>query len=92
MLDWPDTFTFAGFDIDEAAREVRLRYALGQDMPFTERIIFDSALPPIGSPVRPAFEAAIETLWLAAGVSYYKTCVPPRIAVEGASLCATAST
>jgi hypothetical protein len=86
MLDWPDTFTFAGFDIDEAAREVRLRYALGRDMPFTERIVFDSALPPIGSPVRPAFEAAIETLWLAAGVSYYKTCVPPRIAVEGASL------
>ncbi len=86
MTDWPDTFTFAGFDIDEAAREVRLRYALGREMPFTERIVFDSSLPPTGSPLRPAFDAAIETLWLAAGVSYYKTCAPPRIEIEGASL------
>ncbi len=86
MIDWPDTFTFAGFEIDEAAREVRLRYRLGPDVAFCERIVFDSALPVAESSLRGPFEAAIETLWLAAGVSYYKTCVPPRIVVEGASL------
>lgn len=98
MTDWPDTFTFTGFDIDEAAREVRLRYRLGDHpgdgagdapgagMSFTERVAFDSALPAPGSPLRAAFEAAVETLWLAAGVSYYKTCVPPKIRIEGAAL------
>lgn len=86
MTHWPDTFTFAGFDIDEAAREVRLRYRLGADLRFSERIAFDSPLPGPASPLRPAFEAAVETLWLAAGVSYYKTCVAPRIEIEGAAL------
>ncbi|MFN3891767.1 MAG: hypothetical protein ACK4MV_15330 [Beijerinckiaceae bacterium] len=86
MTHWPDTFTFAGFDIDEAAREVRLRYRLGPAMAFCERVVFQNALPGPGSALRPAFEAAVETLWLAAGVSYYKTCLPPRIEVEGATL------
>lgn len=86
MTPWPDTFTFAGFDIDEPAREVRLRYRLGADLSFSERIVFDSPLPDPASPLRPAFDAAIETLWLAAGVSYYKTCVPPQIEIEGAAL------
>ena len=88
MTDWPDTFTFAGFEIDESAREVRLRYRLGSgdNLSFTERVVFDSPLPGAGSPLRPAFEAAVETLWLAAGVSYYKTCAPPKIVVEGAAL------
>ena len=88
MTDWPDTFVFAGFDIDETAREVRLRYRLGagMDFSFTERIVFGAPLPGRDSPARAAFEAAVETLWLAAGVSYYKTCVPPKIVVEDASL------
>lgn len=86
MTDWPETFTFVGFDIDEPAREVRLRYALGPDLTFCERIVFDSPLPSPGAALRPAFEAAAETLWLAAGVSYYKVCVPPRIEIPGAVL------
>lgn len=86
MTVWPDTFTFAGFEIDEAAREARLRYRLGTELRFCERIVFDSALPGPDSPLRPAFEAAIETLWLAAGVSYYKTCLPARIEIEGTAL------
>lgn len=88
MTDWPDTFIFAGFDIDESAREVALRYRLGREggFSFTERVAFDSALPPKGSPLRAPFEAAVETLWLAAGVSYYKVCAPPRIVIEGAAL------
>jgi len=86
MTDWPDNFIFTGFDIDEAAREVRLRYALGKAHAFCERIVFDAPLPSAGDPMRAPFEAAVETLWLAAGVSYYKTCVPPRIVVQGAAL------
>jgi UDP-N-acetyl-alpha-D-muramoyl-L-alanyl-L-glutamate epimerase len=86
MTNWPETFTFTGFDIDEASREVRLRYRLGPEMGFCERIVFDSPLPGRGSPLRAPFEAAVETLWLAAGVSYYKTCLPRRIEIEGACL------
>ncbi|MDB5569764.1 MAG: hypothetical protein JWN93_947 [Hyphomicrobiales bacterium] len=86
MIDWPDTFTFAGVDIDEDAREARLRYRLGARYAFVERIVFDSPLPAASSPLRAPFEAALELLHLAAGVSYYKTCAPPRIVVESAAL------
>jgi len=86
MTDWPQTFTFAGYDLDADAREVRLRYRLGPDTGFCERIVFDSALPGLDSPLRAPFEAAIEALWLASGVSYYKICLPSRIEIEGAAL------
>jgi hypothetical protein len=86
MTNWPDTFSFKGFEIDEAAREARLRYALGDRYAFTERLVFDGDLPAISSPLRAPFEAALEMLWLAAGVSYYKISVPRVIRVEGAAL------
>lgn len=86
MTDWPDTFIFAGFEIDARAREARLRYALGDRYAFTERIVFDRDLPAAGSPLRAPFEAAVELLWLAAGVSYYKTSVARTIRVDGATL------
>lgn len=86
MTNWPDTFSFKGFEIDEPAREARLRYALGDRYAFTERIVFDRDLPARASALRAPFEAAIETLWLAAGVSYYKIAVPRVIRVEGAAL------
>ena len=78
MTDWPDTFIFAGFDIDEAP--ARSASATGSGARTTSASpsgwCSNSPLPGAGSPLRPAFEAAVETLWLAAGVSYYKTCVP----------------
>lgn len=86
MTDWPDTFIFSGVEIDEPAREARLRYAIGDAYAFTERLAFDAPLPAKGSPLRAPFEAALETLHLAAGVSYYKTCLPPKIAAPGAAL------
>jgi len=86
MTDWPDTFSFKGFEIDDRAREARLRYALGERYAFTERIVFDRDLPSPNSPLRAPFEGAIETLWLAAGVSYYKIAVPRVIRIEGAAL------
>ncbi len=86
MIDWPDTFTFSGVDIDEDAREARLRYALGDQYNFVERIVFDAPLPTRNSPLRAPFEAALELLHLAAGVSYYKICAPAKIVVESAAL------
>jgi len=81
MTGWPDTFTFDGFDIDEAAREVGLKYRLGDDLAFREVIGFDAPLPAAGSPLRAGFEAALEALHILAGVSYYKVCVPPHLIV-----------
>lgn len=85
MTDEADVFTFSGVEIDEAARAARLRYRLGAHA-FTETIVFHKPLPGAGSPLRAPFEAALSLLHLAAGVSYYKTSLPPRLRVESASL------
>jgi hypothetical protein len=84
MTDQADTFTFTGVEIDEAAREARLGYRLGPHA-FTERIIFHKPLPAPGAPLRAPFEAALELLHLAAGVSYYKTSLPARLRMESAA-------
>lgn len=86
MTDWPDTFTFDGFTIDEPTRTVALNYRLGDTIAFTERLTFEAPLPAAGSPLRPGFEAALEALHILAGVSYYKTCLPPHLIIRGTSL------
>jgi len=82
MTGWPDTFIFDGFDIDEAAREVALKYRLGDQFAFREVIGFDAPLPAVGSPLRAGFEAALEALHILAGVSYYKVCVPRHLVIR----------
>jgi hypothetical protein len=85
MNNTSQTFTFTGVEIDEPLREIRLRYRLGGHA-FIERIVFHAPLPAQGSPLRAPFEAALELLHLAAGVSYYKTSLPHRMRIESAAL------
>jgi hypothetical protein len=85
MTDQSDTFIFTGVEIDEAAREARLGWRLGAHQ-FVERIVFHKPLPALGAPLRAPFEAALQLLHLAAGVSYYKTSLPPRLRIETAAL------
>ncbi len=77
---WPRRFTFSGFETRDEAGEAHLLYGFENGLAFREIIAFNAPLPPPGSPLRPGFEAALEALWLVAGVSYYKACLPPEIA------------
>lgn len=81
--EWPQTFTFAGVETDDAAGEAHLHYAYEGGPSFRETIAFNAPLPAIGSALRPGFEAALEALALVAGVSYYKAFLPPRISFAG---------
>lgn len=82
---WPDLFTFAGVRTRDAQGEADLLYRLSDGADFCETIAFNAPLPAPGSPLRPGFDAAIEAVALIAGVSYYKTVLPRRIAFEGFS-------
>ncbi|MDB5509803.1 MAG: hypothetical protein JWL93_2272 [Hyphomicrobiales bacterium] len=83
--DWPQCFTFAGVETDDAAGEAHLLYTYESGPSFRETIAFNAPLPAPGSPLRPGLDAALEALALVAGVSYYKAFLPPRISFEGLS-------
>ena len=77
-------FRFTGWSADWDGGAVNLRYALDDDHHFTESYRFP---PPAGGGLtdarRAALDRAARLLHLVAGVSYYKTAVPPRIEIEG---------
>lgn len=62
-----------------------LAYAFDDGEPMVERIRFPQA-PALPAGRMAAFDAALKLLHLVAGVSYYKTGVPPRIEVTDGSL------
>ncbi|HEX3509722.1 MAG TPA: hypothetical protein VHT27_01360 [Solirubrobacteraceae bacterium] len=74
------TFRFLARTID-ADGEVALRYALDDELEFTERI----SLPldrPLGAPERERLDGLLALLHWVAGVSYFKTAAPPEIRCE----------
>ena len=86
------TFRIVGRDYDPARRTVTLRYALDDEVTFTETITFET--PPddaagTAGPSGPGFERALLHLHVAAGTSYYKTAAPGEVVVEGESLSQT---
>lgn len=73
----PKTFRFESFDFSEPKRTVELRYSLDGTTRFTETFRFD--FPFARDFSRAALDRALFGLFVAAGVSYYKTFLPPRI-------------
>jgi len=65
-----------------AGGEAQLVYAFDNGPELIERIVFPDA-PALADERKAAFDAALRLLHLIAGVSYYKTGVPPRIVVDG---------
>jgi hypothetical protein len=76
---FPEVFAFQGWETDDAAGVVRLRYAFDNGLEFRETIGFNAPLPKAVSDNRALFENALDALGLAAGVSYYKAFVPHRL-------------
>lgn len=85
----PATFTsfrFAACTVDEAAASVTLEYRLEGDAPvtFTETVRFPGVAWPTDPVRREVLRRLARLLHLLAGVSYYKTAVPPRMELDPA--------
>jgi UDP-N-acetyl-alpha-D-muramoyl-L-alanyl-L-glutamate epimerase len=80
------TFTHRVFE----GRRVRLGYAMtsreGARVEFEETYELPASLVPTAAVDHPAVLDALLGLHLAAGTSYWKSCLPPELVVEGASL------
>jgi hypothetical protein len=73
-------FRFLSRDLDESGH-VSLRYALDDELHFTEEI--DLPVPgPLGEAERARADGLLALLHWVAGVSYYKLAVPPRVSLE----------
>ena len=83
-----DTLSFTHRAIE--GRRARLCYTLtsrgGARVDFEETFEFPEALGPLAAAADPAVGRALLGLHLAAGTSYWKTCIPRDLAVENASL------
>src|SRR5262245_36366037 len=86
--DWPFLFVFRGWEADDRSGDIRFRYAYDTDVEFCETIQFHAPLPARDSGLRPGFDALVEALNVALGISYYKAYLPSRMALAGTSLSA----
>jgi hypothetical protein len=82
----PEGFAFRGWDADDARGTVRLRYAYDDGLEFCETLDFKTPLPAPGDRMRAGFEAALDALSVAAGISYYKAYLPRRLTLAAANL------
>ncbi|MGE4427067.1 MAG: endonuclease domain-containing protein, partial [Solirubrobacteraceae bacterium] len=76
-----DTFRFVGVRIDEETATVTLRYALDDAVGFEETVRFDDVAWPEDPARRETLRRLARLLHLLAGVSYFKTAAPARIAL-----------
>lgn len=81
-------FIFENYEFDEASKTLALHYSLDGELSFTETYKFDFEFVSY-EPL--ALERAIEMLFFMAGVSYYKTFLPPEIIVRQGRLDASAA-
>ncbi|MFN8204458.1 MAG: hypothetical protein U0S48_18020 [Solirubrobacteraceae bacterium] len=76
------TFRFTGWTFDEPSATAALSYALDDEVRFTERVALPAGAPPLSPERRAVLHAILDLLHQVAGVSYYKTAAPERLAVE----------
>ncbi|HEY8582733.1 MAG TPA: hypothetical protein VIL49_07290 [Capillimicrobium sp.] len=75
-------FRFTGWRFDEATSTAALAYALDDELHFEERIELPAGARPLDGARREALHRVLDLLHQVAGVSYYKTAAPSRLAVE----------
>ena len=76
-----DVFRFTAVELDAPRGHVELHYAL-DELRFTETVELGAPEAPPDESRGHALARVLRLLHLAAGVSYYKTAVPPRLSVE----------
>ena len=70
-------FNFGSYRFDPQAKELELLYNFDGELKFSERYRFDFEFTPDAN--KELLEIAIQSLFYMAGVSYYKTYLPPKI-------------
>jgi hypothetical protein len=78
-MNQPRSFIFKRYDFDKQRRTLRLNYGYDTGLEFRETYIFDFEFADYDEI---ALDRALQTLFFLAGVSYYKTYVPPEIVVK----------
>ncbi len=74
------TFIFKSYNLDPVSKVLTLVYSLDNKLDFTESYKFDFEFNEVDSPE--ALDKAVQSLFFIAGVSYYKTFLPPNIKIE----------
>lgn len=81
------TFIVDSYGFDERTGRIELRYALDDDLVFTETLDLPKDVS-VAINDRAALDRALFTLHLIGGMSYYKTCIPKSIDIRSGSLTA----
>jgi UDP-N-acetyl-alpha-D-muramoyl-L-alanyl-L-glutamate epimerase len=76
-------FIFESYDFDRESKTLNLHYSLDGELTFTETYRFDFDFADYEEAV---FDRAAASLWLMAGISYYKKFIPREIVVKDFSL------
>lgn len=76
-------FIFEDYSFDQSAKRLTLRYGLDDKLSFTETYSFDFDFAAYDDML---LDRALQLLFFLAGVSYYKTYVPPEIVVKRGQL------
>jgi UDP-N-acetyl-alpha-D-muramoyl-L-alanyl-L-glutamate epimerase len=79
MQTHPQAFSIRGWETQDEKGAVSFHYGFDNGLAFCETIDFGRPLPASGDARRPNFEAALNALSVALGVSYYKSFVPRTI-------------
>lgn len=77
------TFVFEGYNFDAQSKVLELHYSMDDDLHFTEKYRFDFDYADYDPGV---LDRAIQALFFLAGVSYYKTYIPPEIVIKKGEL------
>jgi hypothetical protein len=77
-------FVFESYEFDAKAGEARFHYSFDERERFTHTVYFD--FEPAAEYSAEALDRVWRSLWLMAGVSYYKLFMPPTIVVKGSKL------
>lgn len=78
-----ERFIFESYDFDAATKVLKLNYSLDGTINFCETYRFDFEFVDYDNQ---SLDRAIQNLFLVAGVSYYKTCLPPTIEIKQAQV------
>lgn len=77
------SFIFESYDFNDSTKTLLLRYSLDSEVHFEEKYIFDFDFSPYN---KTSLNKTIERLFFIAGVSYYKTYIPPEIIVKAGTI------
>ncbi len=78
-----EQFIFDSYHFDENTKTLKLNYCIDDEIKFCEKYYFDFEFSDFDNDV---LDRAVQDLFFVAGVSYYKTYIPPKIVLRSGQL------